>query len=344
LDDSNKDDPRSGNEGRKRKVPSESGILPQVFVAHQPDWILLDCDSTKGMLDNPPWYQIAVVFELDAHRSFAPTKGNPESSLIVQCVDYAQLHISLRPFQRFSIQFSLCGDLFNGWLIDRTGVVISGKVDLATDEGVDIFIRALVQVTTNLTMHDLGMDPTVTVHTGRLADPEIPRFAVKMPSGNTYITKGPPIWQSSSIFGRGTVVWKVRAGCTAIENSSKELRHASVQDTTAAEPDDNPDLILKSAYRHPDHIAESKFYSAIDHAKHFGVAAFVEGGDVMHNGKELTNAAHRHGLTPSAQDSVAHRLVLKSKGRRLSEFNTLLELLQAVLASVRGMCIKNMTA
>jgi Fungal protein kinase len=312
--------------------------VQRVFDTRKPDWILLDCDSAKRIPGTPLWRQIAVIFELKASRSFAPTKGNPESSLIVQCTDYARLHLSLRPFQRFSIQFSLCGNLFNCWLIDRTGVVISDTVDIATDEGVNIFIRALVQVTTNLTMHDLGMDPTVTLDTGHLGDFEIPQFAVKMPSGNTYTTRGPPIWQSSSIFGRGTVVWKVKAGSTAVENSSKELPRASMQDTAVADPEDSPDLILKSAYRHPDRIAESKFYSAIEQAKHSGVAVFLEGGDVMHKEKEVRTATHRHGLTPSAQDSIAHRLVLKSKGRRLSEFNTLLELLEAVLASVRGMC------
>jgi hypothetical protein len=193
------------------------------------------------------------------------------------------------------------------------------------------------------------MDPTVRLQDGNsLGDPEMPRFVVQMPSGNFYKTKGPPIWQSSSPFGRGTVVWKVEEEEVANKENPTGIQHVSTEGVRVANAQKNPnthivdlqvkpELILKSAYHNPERIAESKFYAAINQASHPGVAVFLEGGDVRHNEEVVTTATHRHDLTPSAQDSIAHRLVLKSKGRRLSEHSTLLELLEAVLASVRGM-------
>jgi Fungal protein kinase len=361
----------------------------------KPDWILLDGDSDGQIPGTPLWRQIAIMLELKSHSSLVPDKQNPNSRLIVQCVDYARLHLALRPFQRFSIIFSLCGTVFTAWLVDRTGVVISDNVDIKQDSGLDTFIRAIAQVTSHLTMYELGMDPTVAIHRkGSMGDLLIPRFAITMPSHNVYVTRGIPIWQSASIFGRGTVVWTVEKQGASIElpNTSAQADGTLSMEVDADLPmRETPTFILKNAYRNEDRLGESNFYLTIKDVAVDGLAVFREGGDVEipekseeeegdsrsvgenHGevnpsensdsksmsakvngslpsfndevptddmGRYISSQLHRKGLTDSAckPNTIAHRLVLESKGRRLTEHASLVELLEAVLASIRGMC------
>ncbi|KIM31650.1 hypothetical protein M408DRAFT_236276 [Serendipita vermifera MAFF 305830] len=323
----------------KRKAPSEMPNLKKPVDFRKPDLILLDGDSNGKPPEKPLWRQISVILELKANPSNAPTKPKPTSSLVVQCAEYARLHLALRPFQRFSIQFSLCRTRFTAWLIDREGVLISDTVDIATPTGVQTFIRALYQVTNTLATYDLGMDPTVAIAgNGAMGDANIPRFRISMPSGNVYATIGTPVWQSSSLFGRGTTVWNV---------------HEQLNGTESALTHDNAPFILKSAYRSPERIGESSFYQALKGLEISGLAAFKEGGDMtllptteQIGMKEpriftpmatLTNKLHRNGLADSYKcDSIAHRLVLMSRGRRLNEYSSVLEVLNAVLESVNG--------
>jgi hypothetical protein len=351
--DSNQDEDEGSHQpqnvqGLKRKM-SSIAENPRPVDFRKPDWILLDGDSEGKIPQRPFWRHIAVIFELKVKPANAPTKPRPESTLIVQCAEYARLHLALRPFQRFSIQFSLCGNLFSAWLIDRLGVIISDTVDISKPDGLDTFIRAVIQVTANLTAHELGMDPTVSIVRGSLGDATIPRFAVNMPSKNVYITKGTPIWQSASLFGRGTVVWNVEE---------------YIEDGEGA-PVDPPTFILKAAYRNPERCGESSFYKALQNSNIPGLAVFKEGGDVVlpeetsstnatvnghdtiPNSEQVTarnaeqrrlfNHMHRTGLTDTFDaDSIAHRLVLESKGRRLSGYCSVIDVLRAVLASVKG--------
>ncbi|KIM31570.1 hypothetical protein M408DRAFT_235229 [Serendipita vermifera MAFF 305830] len=172
--------------------------------------------------------------------------------------------MSLRPFQRFSILFTLCGTIFTAILIDRVGVIISNNVDISKPDGVRTFIRALARVTCDMNIYDLGMDPTVSVYgNNAMGDTDIPRFVVTMPSKHTYITRGVPIWQSSSVFGRGTVVWNVaemKATNQPVESESTE----KLEEESKIPP--GPSLILKNAYRNKEHIGESEFYRVIQGA------------------------------------------------------------------------------
>lgn len=343
-------------QARIRKTPSSAPEDRRTFEARKPDYILLDVDSHGRFPQIPLWRQIAIIMELKPHSSTAPTTRAPESSLIVQCTDYARLHMALRPFQRFSIIFSLCGTVFTAWLVDRVGVIISDNVDIRTPEGVSTFIRALVQVTCNMNAYELGMDPTISLYgNSAMGDAEIPRFSVSMPSMKIYLTKGTPIWQSSSIFGRGTVVWNVEELPATQETGNRD---SQAQEDTAM-----PTLILKNAYRNKERIGESEFYRAIQGGHIEGLAVFREGGDVYLNqkltgsigGKEeqtddkntpqkehpsnklVATSLHRAGLSSTfTGDSVTHRLVLESKGKRLVEYGSLLGLLKAILASVKG--------
>ncbi|KIM31569.1 hypothetical protein M408DRAFT_235221 [Serendipita vermifera MAFF 305830] len=351
---------------RARKTPSQFGKPSRVFDPRKPDYILLDTDYQGCCPEKPLWRQIAVIMELKALRSCAPSPAGPGSSLIVQCTDYARLHMSLRPFQRFSILFSLCGTLFTAVLIDRVGVIISNNVDISKPSGVRTFIRALVRVTCNMSIYDLGMDPTVSLNeTSAMGDSNIPRFVVTVPSKasktiHAYITRGIPIWQSSSVFGRGTVVWNVDELSTTSKSVTPEGIEKS-QDESNTLP--NSSLILKSAYRNKERIGESEFYRAIQSAKIDGLAVFRAGGDIhwdldstklqkdkptlntdaaesrdcTNSSVAISTALHRTQLGLKVdEDSIAHRLVLESKGKRLSEYENLCGLLNAVLACVKG--------
>lgn len=141
---------------RARKTPSQFAESPRIFDARKPDYLLLDANYQGCRPEQPLWRQIAVIMELKAQSSGAPSSASPESSLIVQCTDYARLHMSLRPFQRFSLLFSLCGTLFTAWLVDRVGVVISDNVDISKSSGAHTFIRALIRVTCLMTAYDVA--------------------------------------------------------------------------------------------------------------------------------------------------------------------------------------------
>jgi hypothetical protein len=142
-------------------------------------------------------------------------QASASSSRIVQCVDHARLQLAFRFFPRFSIIFSLRGTMFTAWL-NQTEVIISKNIDIKKGRGLDTFIRAIVQVTCDLTMYNLDMYQTVAIYgDSAFGDHIIPRFSVTMPSQKIYVTKGIPIWQSASIFGRGTVVWNVEVPETA---------------------------------------------------------------------------------------------------------------------------------
>ncbi|KIM23225.1 hypothetical protein M408DRAFT_332430 [Serendipita vermifera MAFF 305830] len=274
--------------------------------------------------------------------------------------------MSLRPFQRFSILFSLCGTFFTAVLIDRIGVIISNNVDISKPSGARTFIQALVRVTCNMSIYDLGMDPTVSLNeTSAMGDSSIPRFVVTVPSKayktvHTYITRGIPIWQSSSVFGRGTVVWNVDELSATSKSVTPEGIEKSQEESNTLP---NSGLILKSAYRNKERIGESEFYCAIQGAKIDGLAVFREGGDIYWDSYSAklqkdqptldTDEAESRDHTDSSvaistslhrtqlglkveEDSIAHRLVLESKGKRLSEYEDLYGLLKAVLACVKG--------
>ncbi|KIM31568.1 hypothetical protein M408DRAFT_235220 [Serendipita vermifera MAFF 305830] len=348
---------------RPRKLPSQFAQTLRIFDTRKPDYLLLDADYHGRCPKKPLWRQAAVIMELKAQSSCAPSPANPESSLIVQCTDYARLHMALRPFQRFSILFTLCGTIFTGWLIDRVGVIISENVDISKPDGAYTFIRAMMRVTCSMTIHDLGMDPTVFIHgDSAMGDTEIPSFVVSMPSNNAYITKGIPIWQSSSVFGRGTVVWNVNEKHVTSQPTEAEVSEPSEAGSSIPP---GPTLILKNAYRGKQRIGESEFYRAIQRAKIEGLAVFREGGDVNWTSKSQENqgirlktsavgdaevserttskdrmisaSLHRANLNVNLEeDSIAHRLVLESKGKRLSEHDDLCGLLKAVLSCVKG--------
>ena len=224
-------------------------------------------------------------------------------------------------------------------------MIISDTVDITTATGVDTFIRALVQVTIRLTACDLGTDPTVDIAgEGAMGDATIPQFCVGMPSGSMYVTIGTPIWQSSTLFGRGTTVWDV-------------LQQKDRQNDVSAD-DSSATYILKTSYRDSRRITESSFYDGIGSLRIPGLAVFKEGGDVKLSGAAcsvdgdvnatsegfkipvvnlLTNSVHRKGLAESFKaDLIVHRLVLVSRGRRLNEYSSVLEVLQAVLESIKG--------
>jgi hypothetical protein len=156
---------------------------------------------------------------------------------------------------------------------------------------------------------------------------QFPKFRV-MVGDTAYITKGLPLWQSTSLVGRGTFVWAV----------------VREDDAEKYGEDKAESFILKNAWRACARLAESTVYKMLfsvteESTSHLpdldGVAKFVSGGDVVD--PQLPNevvkvSSHREGFGKPVNkddDPVLHRLVLASRGRKLYEFTTFSQLMCA---------------
>ena len=265
-------------------------------------------------------------------------------SIVRQIADIARLHLATRPFMRYSLHITLCGSIFNICLFDRVGGVVSKDYDLKDENDFETFVRIIRRATCDMDAYALGLDPTVTPLDFLGSVARYPRFKVEV--GDTkYYTYGFPIWQSTTLQGRGTWVF----GATA---------------------DDNPNplptecLILKNAWRASGRLPESMLYAIINKLEANNgmltlrcVAEFVEGGDVMvgeacqhthtHSsskggGKQrvaMRVSGHR-GFVVDAElnphDPVLHRLVLATRGRSMVSYTSLIELLSAGECAAEG--------
>jgi hypothetical protein len=70
------------------------------------------------------------------------------------------------------------------------------------------FIRIIGRLGRDLDAYDLGLDRTVVPLHSLGSWEQFPEFQVTV-GGSTYITQGLPLWQSTSLVGRGTFVWVV---------------------------------------------------------------------------------------------------------------------------------------
>jgi len=145
-----------------------------------------------------------------------------------------------------------------------------------------------------------------------------------------------PLWQSTSLVGRGTFVW-----AAVLEGDAEE----SGKGTTKT-------FILKNAWRACARLAESTVYKMIygatkESTSHLtdldGVAQLVDGGDISDPqlpNKVIRVSSHRKGFGKPINendDPVLHRLVLSSYGRKLYEFVTFSQLMRAAKKMNSGM-------
>ena len=277
--------------------------------------------------------------------SFKNAEAPPKvKSILRQIADIARLHLATRPFMRYSLHITLCGTIFNICLFDRAGGVVSKDYDLKDADDFETFVRIIRRVTCDMDAYDLGLDPTVTPLDYLGSTSRYPRFKVEV-GDKWYYTYGFPIWQSTTLQGRGTWVFR-------------------------ATRDDNPNptpsecLILKNAWRASGRLPESTLYAIINKLQASDdmltlrcVAGFVDGGDVTienriqesgapssskGTGKErvaMHVSTHREFVGDAElnpHNPVLHRVILSTRGRSLVSYTSLVELLSAAECAAEG--------
>ena len=201
-------------------------------------------------------------------------------------------------------------------IFDRAGAVIPKNYDVNKELG--LFVRTICRLGRELDAYDLGLDPTVVPLQSLGSWKKFPEFKVTV-GRSTYITKGLPLWQSTSLVGRGTFVWVVILEVDAKQPGKGKFKA----------------FILKNAWRACARFAESTVYKMLWSApeeltSHLtdldGVAQFVEAGDMFDPQQpndviKVSNPRKGFGEPVNdADDPVLHRLVLTSHGRKLYEF------------------------
>jgi len=245
---------------------------------------------------------------------------------------------------RYSLHITLCGTVFNVCLFDRAGGVVSKDYDLKDENDFETFVRIIRRATCEMDAYAMGLDPTVTPldYLGSVA--RYPRFKVEV-GDSEYYTHGFPIWQSTTLQGRGTWVF----GATVDDNPN---------------PMPTECLVLKNAWRASGRLPESTLYAIINKLQASDgmlplrcVAEFVEGGDVMakevrqhtpssssskvgENKRVAMHVSSHRGFVSDAErnlhDPVLHRVVLATRGRSMVSYTSLVELLSAGECAAEG--------
>ena len=181
-----------------------------------------------------------------------------------------------------------------------------------------LFVRTICRLGRELDAYDLGLDPTVVPLQSLGSWKKFPEFKVTV-GRSTYITKGLPLWQSTSLVGRGTLFGLLSLRLTPSNLACKGKFKA---------------FILKNAWRACARFAESTVYKMLWSApeeltSHLtdldGVAQFVEAGDMFDPQQpneviKVSNPSKGFGEpVDEADDLVLHWLVLASHGRKLYE-------------------------
>jgi hypothetical protein len=297
------------------------------FDKRRPDLVLVDHSTQERRQDWCFWRHIAVLLEVKRDRSGGPNPadGTTLTGLAAQLADMARLHLAARPFMRYSVNLTVCGSIFNLAIFDRAGGVVSKDYNINKD--LDTFIRVIRRLGRDLDAYDLGLDRTVVPLHPLGGWRKFPEFQV-MVGGSTYITQGVPLWQSTSLVGRGTFVWVVKLEVDGEQDGKGRPKT----------------FILKNAWRACARLAESTVYKMLysatqESTSHLtnleGVAKFVDGGDVFDSQQPndmIKVSSHRNGFGKPINendDPALHRLVLASHGRKLYEFVTFSQLMRA---------------
>ncbi|KAF9457835.1 hypothetical protein BDZ94DRAFT_1202158 [Collybia nuda] len=335
------------NLGKKMTVEPHTLGFPEAdpdFVCREP--------STTTPADMTLWRHSAAFLEVKPSNGQGPRPQSADSgtvlSIVAQSADYARLHMSARPFQLFTVGVLIFGEEFCVGIFDRGGITFSPIHNMWKD--LEIFIQVVRRISCDLSPYELGQDPTVEmldiedsvskqVATILNNKPKILAKKLNQPTkyssfptyrvsfGGTdprqWVTAGPPIWNSVSLIGRGTSVWKVYA--IHSENGALALKEA---------------YILKSSWRSSGRHPESAIYGSIT-ASHPGVAKFHTGNDVKFPGNiDRLVSVDELRISTSAQDKtetkILHRLLLSTIGRPLYEYPSELHLVKAVRAAIEG--------
>lgn len=316
----------------------EDEILEEaVMDDRKPDISLIDLPPSEAVSPAYLWRQCAVFLEMKKSASDGPLgcdvrnarlpegtcvatpKSQACKSIITQMADNARILMATRPFLCFCLHITFCGTNFNLALFDRNGAIISRTYDF--EMHLRLFIRVIRRLTCEMTAYDLGLDTTVRPE-GCLGSVGYPTYLVKVSEKAWYKTEGVPIWPSTSLIGRGTLVFNARGH---------------------GEPN-GPLRILKNAWREDGRLKESELYDLIQKSEApftspKALAKFVVGGDVpLHDGKAVTIECHRanFGSKVIGNGATLHRLVLASRGNSLASYQSINQLLFAALGIVIG--------
>lgn len=258
-------------------------------------------------------------------------------AIVTQSADYARLFMSARPFMLFCVGILIFGTEFCVGIFDRDGITFSPAYDMFRDT--DTFIRVVRSLACNLSIEEMGSDPTVRV----LTDAETQKLtgstegyphAVVSSGGSDprqWCTIGPPIWTSLSFLGRGTNVWLVREYVVGV--TQEPLLRGNI-------------MIMKTAWRSSARTPESDIYMSIDQFPE-GLAKFECGGDVKHAGYPITVQnlrSHPVDIVLPEGDinppmPVLHRLILSTVGRPLWEYTSDFDLLAGFRDALQGECL-----
>jgi len=292
-----------------------SGVVPAEYLWRQ---CAVFMEVKKNTRDGPLGNDIQNTL-LPEFASVTTPRRHAGKSIIVQMADNARILMATRPFLRFCLHITFCGTNFNLALFDRNGVIISRTYDFKTHFG--LFIRIIRRLSCEMTAYDLGLDTTVRPE-GCLGSTQFPPYLVKVSDTIWYRTDGVPLWQSTSLLGRGTLVFRAREHC---------------------EPN-GPLGILKNAWREDGRLKESELYELMQTPGGAfqappSLAEWVAGGDVpLHSGQAVTIQGHRaqFGSNVIGNGATLHRLVLASRGKSLGSYTKLKQLLRAAWAIVAG--------
>ncbi len=214
-------------------------------------------------------------------------------------------------------------------MFDRFGGQLSPEYDLW--DNLDVLIRIVYNMTRVLTDEELGRDPSVVLswQNGNIV------FGAVEPVGDDErrwaVDIEKPLWSSLSLFGRGTTIWHVRA-----------------RNSLSGKPT-GPVFVMKSSWRSSKRSSESDIYQLIASFKgdpHPGLAKYVAGADVKfpvetrsgnHSGSPITiHQLRRAFLPPEEETMFLHRIILKSNGKAIWEYEDDEELLRGMLGALAG--------
>ena len=304
----------------------------------KPDISLIDLPCPD--VDPPPeilWRQCALFMEmkknvrdgplgkdtLNARLPEGSAVANPRvyacKSIVTQMADNARILMATRPFLRFCLHIAFCGTNFNLALFDRNGAIISRSYNFKIHLG--LFIRIVRRLTCEMTAYDLGLDTTVRLE-GCLGSSKYPSYLVKVSDETWYRTEGIPLWQSTNLLGRGTLVFNAR--------NHRESN--------------GPLYVLKNAWREDGRLKESDLYELVQNSRGLfespkALAKFVVGGDIhLHDGRLVTVGGHRArlGAAVLGNGATLHRLILARRGKSLASYTKFKHLLKAAWAIVSG--------
>jgi hypothetical protein len=303
---------------------------------YAPGLVVFDRDPEDGP---PAWKNAAATMEVQYNWVDGPsTDDNAKPRKIHEQVgDGCRLRMLCRQEHIFSLSLIISRGKFWGLLFDRDGVTVSPAYDIAdtNGDGMDVFIRTLIQLQYRLTEVQLGLDPSVMVTNP--SSPSTPTlcsdigavFSVEI--GDEVWCLGKNLFRSAGLFGCGTSVYLAK-----LENPTTD-RHGETR-------------VLKSTWRASSRPAEGSVFETFlgnldTDCWPTGLGRILSSGDATAQNpetrtKDIISISYiRRGLA-SAQsvktNRILNRLVVREVGKPMWQYSSDVELLLGFRDCLRG--------